>query len=75
MLIAPVVLSRKVSLAVPGTAAGGVRVALAVGSSGSGLTAGVADGEEGGTTVASGVAEEAMEGEWVCVLDKFVTVV
>lgn len=77
MLIAPVVPSTKVSLAVPGTAGGGARVILAVGTGppGSGLTAVVAVGEEGGTAVVSGVAEEAMEGEWVGALDKVVTVV
>lgn len=77
MLIAPVVPSTKVSLAVPGTAGGGARVILAVGTGplGSGLRAVVAVGEEGGTAVVSGVAEEAMEGEWVGALAKVVTVV
>lgn len=39
------------------------------------MAAAVAVREEGGTAVASGVAVEVMEGEWVGALDKVVTVV
>lgn len=72
MLIAPVVLSTKVSLAVPRTLGGGARVIFAVGTGphGSGLTARPAVGEDC-NAVDSGVADVTDNG-WVGTLDNVV---
>lgn len=72
MLIAPVVLSTKVSLAVPRTVGGAATVtfAVGVGTHGSGLTARLVVGE-GGSAVDLGVAD-AMENGWVGAFDKMV---
>lgn len=72
MLIAPVVLSTKVSLAVPRTVGGGARVTFVVGSGphSSGLTGRPAVGE-GGNSVDSGVAD-VMDNGRVGTLDKVV---
>lgn len=68
----PVVLSTKISLAVPRTVGGGARGTSAVGAGphGSGLTARLAVGE-GGNGVDSGVAD-VMDNGWVGTLDKVV---
>lgn len=70
MLNAPVVLSTKVSLAVPKTAGGGARVTFAVGAGphGSGWTGRPAVGE-GGNAVDPGVAD-VMDNGWAGTLDK-----
>lgn len=72
MLIAPVVLSTKVSLAVPGTEGGASRVTFTVGAGthGSGWTARLVVGE-GGRAVDLGVAD-VMENGIVGALDKVV---